>query len=116
MFMLYRSLMTYTELQKIIKKEMKIEEITERFHNHELCNNGSFQTSDFMIFLASNNIELPHERLVSLMMEIDPNHTETVHYYEFVSWYENFMSMAIYVNLLRVNSGLPLLYHVPGII
>ena len=115
-FMLYRSFMTHAEMQKIIDGELNIQQITERFHNHELCNSGTFQTSDFMIFLASNNIELPHDQLVSLMMEIDPNHTETVNYYEFLTWYKNFMSVVIYTNLLRVNVGLPLLYHVPGII
>ena len=115
-FMLYRSFMTRTEMQKIIDEKLNMEQITEKFHNHQLCNGGTFQTSDFVEFLGSNNIDLPHDQLVSLMIEIDPNHTETISYYEFIAWYETFVTTAIYVNLLRVDVGLPLLYHVPGII
>ncbi len=114
--MLYRSFFTYKELEHIMEENLDMDGIMKRFHDHEMCNDGTFQSNEFIAFLASVNIYLPHDRLNDLMCEVDPNHTGTVHYYDFVSWYKNFLTMAIYVNLLRMNVGLPVLYHVPGVI
>jgi prophage maintenance system killer protein len=67
-------------------------------------------------FIHSNGVRLTQDELEEALLVLDSTHEYEVHLDDFVHWYKEFMNLVILTNLLRANNGLPLLYHVPGII
>lgn len=100
---------------QLLNEHIDVTIISTVFHNQHTNNNGKVATSDLIKFLHIT-INLSLSELESALLDLDSNHNCEVHLDDFKKWYSNIMTIIVYTNLLRVNVGMPLLYHVPGVI
>ena len=108
---------TRHDLEELKRAHIDIDALSRIFYAHEETTmHGKIMTSNLISLMGNMGLNFDHDELQDVLLELDADSYGEVHWGDFLRWYQEFVVVVMYTNLLRVNSGLPLLYHVPGII
>ena len=84
----YHTYISSVDLEKIRTEHIDYTTLSRAFNAADKNGNGKLDTSEFITFLHSVNIQLTNDDLEAALQELDENHDMEINWKEFITWYE----------------------------